>query len=181
MTVEYIYIWENHFNMRKIKFLFLACILFSLISFHALALGGLEVSLVVLQNNIYSKPYDNKIIVKERPTPFYVELKNTSGSSKLIYRKAQNELAGLEFEVTDENNQKTIVTRKKEYLTSEAITSKHLGAGKTVRNHIVIDHNEWENGTIMKPQKKYKVRVIYNNNHSKIYSDYYTVFVAAPF
>lgn len=167
--------------MKKIKFILLACILLIAINKSALAKDDLSISLSVFMNGYYAKPYDNRIVVKQRPVPFYVELKNNARSSQLIYRKAQaNVLAGLEFEIIDKNQRKTIVTRKKENLSSDVVVSKHLGPGKIAKSLVIINPDEWENSSVMKPQQEYQVRVIYNNNRTKIYSDYYTVVIRTP-
>lgn len=95
-----------------------------------------------------------------------------------MYWKAEaGGIASLSFELTSEQGETFVVRPKKKPIRSGQVISDYLPAGETFYKVILADMNTWENIPVMEEgqSKKYKVRAIFDNNSSNIYSDYYTV------
>jgi hypothetical protein len=124
------------------------------------------------------KPFDGTVTIRRQPIPFCVVLTNVSSSPRSVYWQSEaGGIASLSFELTPEQGETVVVKRKKTPTRSGQVISDYLAPGATVQKSILTDIDTWENLPIIEPGKvkKIKVRALYNNNGSKIYSDYYTL------
>ncbi len=81
------------------------------------------------------------------------------------------------FELTPEQGQTFVVKHKKMPVNSEQVVSQYLAAGATVKKTILGYPNTWENIPVLEKDKvkKFKIRAVFENDDSKIYSNYYTL------
>jgi len=149
------------------------------LSDHAvLAAGDFDVSIAVYKNGRYVKPFDRKIRITEQPMPFHVVITNVSNYSVKISKKT---MAGTDnavtLEMTNDKGYKKIIKKKKEYLSSDIVTFKHLSPGESKVIEMLIDPDKWEGVPILKEGKveRFIVRAIYDNDHRKIFSEKYEV------
>jgi len=138
----------------------------------------LHISLAVYKNGLYVKPFDGKIIITERPLPFNVYIENVSNASVRIYKKAMAEPeSAILIEITNEKGQRTIIKRKKKRLSSDTVGFFYLSPGESKVIEMLIDPDKWEGLPILEEGKatQFTVRVIFDNDNRKVYSDYYDV------
>jgi hypothetical protein len=129
--------------------------------------------------NIYYEPAGNFIRVRPGPArPFKVVLRNiTSNTQVLRVDEASRGLNLITFEITDENGNNNIVTKKIDLSKSRSEGYNNIAPGKTKEFEIILTEKEWDNSFKMLKQgvSKVKVRASYRNGSTIIYSDYYTV------
>jgi hypothetical protein len=152
------------------------------------AAGDFEISLGVQKvefepyggvEGYYDEPLSRTITVTSFPLTFDVIIKNKSGSSQPIYEQAD---AGAEssllFELAGEDGT-AFEMRQKPARTGafDDEVSQYLNPGETETIPLTVDPEDWENVPLIEPGKvkKYRMRVIYQNDFEKIYSDYYEI------
>ncbi len=139
---------------------------------------SLKLSLGKERGDTCIEPFDKTVTTRYQPMSFCVALTNNPSSSQSVYWKAEaGGIASLSFELTSEQGETFVVRPKKKPIRSGQVISDYLPAGETFYKVILADMNTWENIPVMEEgqSKKYKVRAIFDNNSSNIYSDYYTV------
>jgi hypothetical protein len=175
-------------NMKKAVFLILALSL-QLFTHNTARAADFEVSIAIYKNGIYVKPLDRKIVVKERPLPFHVVIKNTSSSSKQLFgvrnRSGQIYREGtaldqdfVALEVKPENGSRILIKKKSDPSSKSSVSPyKLVKAGKSEIIKILIDPDEWEGMSEFnrKGIKKFKIRAVYKNGPNTLYSPYYDV------
>jgi hypothetical protein len=114
------------------------------------------------------------------PRTFYVTVINISSSTQEFYGDvASSGYSSIIFEITDGAGKTNVVRRKKDPRASSATAFSHLNPGESKYFEIKLNEEEWENAFKLYREgaRRVKVRAIYDNNSSKIYSDYYEVII----
>ena len=138
----------------------------------------IEVSLATYKRGQYVSPFDRKFRVYTQPTRFYIILKNVSSSSQQIYDLDRTGGHSSVFlEMRDDKGHKTVISKKKEAESSSISTYTHIQPGEKKVIAMLINPDEWENVYVMEEgiSRHFKVRVMYDNGTSKLYSPYYDV------
>ena len=139
---------------------------------------SLEVSIAQYRAGHYAAPIDNRIVVGQRPFPFYVVVKNTSDSAVKIYEtKDTLSKENLEFEFVDAKGTKTVVTRKDDESKGKRSGFRRMQPKASLMTSVLLHQGEW-NMDLTIPRDKdveFTVRVIYINDNKKIYSVPYKV------
>jgi len=140
--------------------------------------ADLEISVAVEQNGQFVKPFSKTVTVRQQPMPFSVVLTNRSDYSKSVYWTAgTGGMTSLYFEVTDESGQTVEVRYHPLTQATTMELNSYLQAGQSVNKTMLLNPDEWDNLPILEygKVKTYQVRVIYENDGMKIYSDPYTL------
>lgn len=135
-----------------------------------------EVSVMMLKNDLYYKPRQNKLLIQEQPIYLSVEIKNISDSSQQIYELVDVGWTGyLSFELMDEKKNLFFIKHKQKPIDSATLSSLYLSTGKSKVIAFVLGPEDWENVPELEKGKvkKFKSRVVYDNRGEKIYSDYF--------
>lgn len=130
------------------------------------------------ENGQYVEPVDHQIHVRIRPIPFRIVLKNPSSSSEKVYTSTADGYSAISFELLGEGNKKKYIRRREQEETSSNFQQmQYLSPGQTLTFDMLLNARDWE-GVVVPGQEtasSLKVRAIYDNDNSKIYSDYYEV------
>ena len=125
----------------------------------------------------YEEPLDRTFNVRGNyPSSFQVIVINTDESAQPFYENATSGgYSSISFEITDENGNSNVVRKKRNVDDSSMVSSKYLKPLEKRVFDISIDEDTWENAYKLHKQgaRKFRVRAIYDNNGSKIYSEYY--------
>jgi hypothetical protein len=138
--------------------------------------------------SVYYDPPGNviKIIGSGRGARFRVALKNVSSSPQTLsiegsyggskYGGASG-MSHITFEITDENGNNNVVSKKVGANQSKDESYLYLNPGKTKNFDILLTSSEWDNAFELSDQgaKDLHARAAYKNGPSVIYSDYYDV------
>lgn len=130
--------------------------------------------------NIYSAPYNNVIKVRGAgyARPFMVILKNVSDrTQQLMVDEATQGFGLITFEITDENGNNNVVTKKISATLSRSEGYRNLGPGKKKEFEVFLNEREWNNAfkLLRSGAVKLLARAAYKNRSETIYSDYYTL------
>jgi hypothetical protein len=115
------------------------------------------------------------------PPSFVVIVTNTDSSTQEFYEQAASGgYSSISFEITDENGNSNVVRKKRDPGASSMVTSTYLKPQEKREFDIQVDEDTWENAFKLQKQgaRKLKVRAIYDNNGSNIYSEYYYIEMA---
>jgi len=148
-----------------------------------------EVYIAIYKNGEYIKPYDRKIVIRQRPLPFHVVIKNTTSSSQQLFgvRNRSGEIFRegtaldqdfVALEVKPETGSRIIVKKKSDPSSRSTVSPyRYIGSGKSEIMKILMDPDEWEGLSKFNRSgiHNFKVRAIYDNGGSKLYSPYYDV------
>jgi hypothetical protein len=148
----------------------------------ARAEGGLEVSIALYRSGKYVAPIDSKIVVGQRPLPFYVLVRNSSKSAVKLYEtKGTLSESNLEFELVNAKGAKTLVTRKHEEAKGRRAGFRMMVPGAQQMASVLLHQGEWNMDLTIPSDKdvEFTVRVIYINDGKKIYSLPYKVTIRA--
>ena len=165
-------------NLNMSKRLGLAVFIFGMV----LSLGAkyAEANLVVyIETRVgdhFSEPVNHQIYVETRPLSFSVVLKNLSSSSEQIYRSVADGYSSISFELLGQDNKKKYIRRKKtDAADFQSIT--HLSSGQVFSYEMLLNARDWEGLAASGVDKgsKLRGRAIYDNNGTKIYSEYYEI------
>lgn len=110
--------------------------------------------------------------------PFKIVLKNvTSSTQSLVVGGANKGLGLITFEITDENGNSNVVTKKIDASQSTNHGYNYLAPGKTKEFMIALNEQEWDNVFKLARQgaAKLTARASYKNGPTVIYSGYYTI------
>ena len=137
-----------------------------------------EVTVAIQKGGRYIEPFDRRIYVTEQPTPFHIVLTNVTSSSQQLYD--ENRTGGyssISIEMIDEQGRRQVIKRKKERKSSSTTSFKYIGSGKREVITMLVHPNEWENVYVMEEgtPRRFKVRVLYQNKATRLYSPYYEV------
>jgi hypothetical protein len=125
------------------------------------------------------EPLDRTFKVQERyPSSFQVFVINTSSSPQPFYEHdSSGEYSRISFEITDENGRSNVVRKKLSNRSTLSPSFKYMQSGEKRVFDILIEDGAWENAYKLYKQgaRKCKVRAIYDNNGSNIYSEYYVL------
>ena len=156
-----------------------AMVLCGLACSEAWAGEDLEVAIVFYRAGHYVAPINNKIVVADRPFPFYVMVKNTSDRDTELYeKKGSLNPRHLEFEFVDAGGMKTVV-RHKEATSTRARGYRMMKSGERIIASVLLHEGEWGNMPELPTDKEseFTVRLMYVNNRKKISSVAYKVTV----
>jgi len=132
----------------------------------------------------YEEPLDRSFKVRGNyPSSFQVIVINTDESAQPFYENASSGgYSSISFEITDENGNSNVVRKKRDSSASTTVTSSYIRPLEKRVFDIAIDEDTWENAYKLQKRgaRKFRVRAIYDNNNSKIYSDYYDLEVIDP-
>jgi hypothetical protein len=130
------------------------------------------------QSGFSYRPQANHIalpgVIQTRP--FRVVLKNISKETqKLFLDQSHGPLDCISFEITDENNNQNVVTKKIDPKRSQMSAYQYLAPGQTKEFDILMSPKEWDNSfkLVMQGARKLRARVLYKSGSETIYSDYY--------
>jgi hypothetical protein len=143
---------------------------------------SLEVSIALYRSGRYVAPIDNKLVVGQRPLPFYVLVRNASKSAVKIYEtKGTLSESNLEFELVDAKGAKTLVTRKDEESKGRRAGFRMMVPGARQMASVLLHQGEWNMDLTIPSDKdvEFTVRVIYINDGKRIYSLPYKVTIKA--
>jgi hypothetical protein len=129
---------------------------------------------------VYYSPPANTIKVKGTAyvKPLKVIIKNISSSTqRLDIDTADEGLGQILFEITDEKENRNIVTKKVDLGKSQSRAYRLIGAGNTKEFEIRLNQGEWENAfkLVQEGASRLRARAVYKNGSTSIYSDYYTI------
>ncbi len=148
----------------------------------AIAGEDLEVSFATYRVGHYVAPIDNKIVVGDRPFPFYVVVKNTGDRAAEIYeKKGAIAVAHLEFEFTDAKGIKAVVSHKKAPSTRERGGYRMMQPGEQQIASVLVNAEQWKMSVSIPSDKdsEWTLRVAYVNGGKRIYSQPYKVTIKA--
>jgi hypothetical protein len=132
-------------------------------------------------SNVYYPPPGNIIKIRDGHCfkPFKVVLKNiTSSTQSLNVDEANQGLGLITFDITDENGNNNVVTKKTEVGGESRYQGyNYINPGKIKEFEIMLTEREWSNAYKLVHQgaTKLKARASYKNGSTVIYSDYYTI------
>jgi len=137
-------------------------------------------------NGIYYEPANNTIKVRDDGPirPLKVALKNITSktqrlnvSSRLNADETSIGLDAISFEMTDENGNKNIITKKVDPRQSSSQGYNYVNPGETKEFEVLMSEREWNNAFKLQKQgaSKLRARASYRNGSDVIYSDYYTI------
>ncbi len=142
--------------------------------------------------NVYYPPPGNIIKVRGggHSMPFKVILKNTSSSTQSLNigggfggssYGGKSGIGLITFEVTDENGNENVVTKKIDVDQSRGESYIYLGPGKAKEFEILLTPTEWNNAfkLMNKGASRLRARASYKSGSTVIYSDYYTILLEA--
>jgi hypothetical protein len=172
---------RNHTpNAAVIIFIVFAC-------FGPCEAGDLEITLGIQRTRFeeygfegyYDEPLSRVINVTSLPFRFDVIIRNISGSAKPVYEEVD---AGPEssvlIEMTGEDGSSFEMKEKPASLSEfDYQVNEFLNPGERKTIPVAIDPEIWENTPSFEPGKvkKYRMRVIYQNDLERIYSDSYEI------
>ena len=148
----------------------------------AMAGEDLAVSFATYRAGHYVAPIGNRIIVGDRPFPFYVLVKNAGDRATEIYEKKGGlNAAHLEFEFTDAKGLKTVVVHKEAPSSRERGGYRMMQPGEQQIASVLINAEEWKLSMSIPADKdsEWSLRVIYVNGKKKIYSVPYKITIKA--
>jgi hypothetical protein len=131
--------------------------------------GGVYYQLPLKTIKVQGAEYDRR---------FKVVIKNiSSGTQRLDIDTADNGLGQIFFEVTDENENRNVVTKKADLTRSQSRGYVLLGPGNTKEFEIFLSRGEWENAfkLVKDGASRLRARAVYKNGSNTICSDYYTI------
>jgi len=164
--------------MKIVRMVFLACGVLSFWS-ACFAQGPFTLKIAINSSHGPVEPLDRTFEVQERyPSLFQVIVTNTDSSAQQFYENASSGgYSSISFEITDENGKSNVVRKKKDTDASSTVTSTYLNPQEKRVFGIRILEDTWENAYKLHKQgaRKFKVRAIYDNNGSAIYSEYYNL------
>jgi hypothetical protein len=141
-----------------------------------------EITIQVYSNegNVYYSPPANTIKVKGTAyvKPLKVIIKNISSSTeRLDIDTADEGLGQILFEITDEKENRNVVTKKADLEKSQSKAYRLIGSGNTKEFEIRLNPNDWENAFkfVKEGSSRLRARAVYKNGSNAIYSDYYTI------
>ena len=167
--------------MKKMMIAILAVMCASAVSV-ASAADGLEVSFALYRAGHYVAPIGNRIIVGDRPFPFYVLVKNASDRAAEIYeKKGELNERHLEFEFVDSKGVKTVVVHK------EAPSDRERGGYRMMQPQesqvasVLLHPGSWTLSLTLPTDKdsEFTLRVVYVNKNKRVYSTPYKVTIKA--
>lgn len=136
----------------------------------------------------YQAPPGNTIKAKRGKCviQFKVVLKNVSSSSQSLDigsgwgGSSYGGTSGtglITFEITDENGNNNVVTKKVDVNQSKKESYVYLGPGKSKEFEIMLTSREWDNAfkLMNTGSTRLRARASYKNRSNIIYSDYYTI------
>ena len=145
------------------------------------AQGSSRFSLTIGTNSFRGplEPLDRTFRVRgDYPPSFVVTVTNTDSSAQSFYENASSGgYSSISFEITDEFGNSNVVRKKRDPGASTTVTSQYLQPQEKKMFDILVDPNTWDNAYKLHKQgaRKFKVRAIYDNNGSAIYSEYYNL------
>lgn len=159
--------------------------LLSLIAGPLPAVAGfdLKLSIVVGGEAGYVSPDGNKILITEQPTPFTVQVRNTSETSQQIFTdRISGVLSKLRFEMTDAQGIHKLVAQKQAFGTGHVWASRPLEPGGVRSVSVLLTPDVWDNVIQVPPGevRRFTVRAVYENGSETLYSDRYEVTIAPP-
>lgn len=164
-----------------------ACIIFCICFLQAPVYAGdlFEITIQTFVANgyfdgVYRNPPKNTIRSRgtEYVRPFRVVVKNiTSSTQRLDLDIAEMGLGQIIFEVTDEKDNKNVITKKADLSKSKGMSYTYLNPGQTKEFDIQLSRADWDNAhnLVEKGATKLRARAAYKNGSNVIYSDYYTI------
>lgn len=170
--------------MKKTAFL-LICLLWVVCAYAEEPKGPFEVWIERYlsqgdSSNVYYKPMTNRF--KLRPDvylrPFKVVVKNVSKDTQtLAVDLSQGPLTYISFEVSDENGNENLITKKIDINKSQLSNYQYIGPGRSKEFEVLITQKEWDNAFALagKGSRKFKVRALYKSGSKTFYSDYYYI------
>jgi hypothetical protein len=148
----------------------------------AVAGEDLIVSFTQYRAGHYVPPIDNRIVVSDRPFPFYVVIKNTSDRATKVYeKKGELNIKHLEFEFTDAKGVKTLVKHKEPQSDRERGGYRMMPPAEGQVASVLLHAGLWDMSLSIPSDKdsEFTLRVIYVNKKKKVYSVPYKVTVKA--
>jgi hypothetical protein len=138
----------------------------------------IELFLEYTESTSYYKPASS--VIKVTPTmrlhPFKLVLKNISKDTQQLSIDAkQGSQDYISFEVTDENNNSAVITKKVDTSKSNMPTYIYIGPGKRKEFEIFMSPADWENAgsLVNKGARRLHARAVYKSGSKKFCSDYY--------
>ncbi|MCE9613672.1 MAG: hypothetical protein K8T26_05305 [Lentisphaerae bacterium] len=147
----------------------------------SVAAGGLELSIVVGRDASYVDPDGRKILITSQPTEFSVQVRNAADVSKQVWTdRMSGTLSKLRFEVTDEQGNRTVISKKEVFGQGEVWASRYLDPGESVVSSILLTPEEWNNVSRVPAGevRRITVRAIYESGSETLTSETYEVTIA---
>ena len=148
----------------------------------AYADGPFEIIIQVYSNDggVYYSPPGKTIKVKGTAyvKPLKVVIKNiSSDTQRLDIDTADEGLGQINFEITDEKENRNVVTKKVDLGKSQSKAYRLIGPGNTKEFEIRLNPDEWENAFkfVKEGASRLRARAVYKNGSNTICSDYYTI------
>jgi hypothetical protein len=108
--------------------------------------------------------------------PFKLVIKNVSKDTQQLNIDAkQGSQDYISFELTDENNNSSVVTKKVDTSKSRMPAYIYIGPGKSKEFEIFLSPADWENAGALaaKGARRLHARAVYKSGSKKYCSDYY--------
>jgi len=130
------------------------------------------------ESTSYYKPATSVIKVTPimRLHPFKLVIKNISKDTQQLSIDAkQGSQDYISFEVTDENDNSNLITKKVDTSKSQMPTYIYIAPGKRKEFEIFLSPADWENAgsLVSKGARRLHVRAVYKSGSKKFCSDYY--------
>jgi hypothetical protein len=169
--------------MKILRVAYLVCWVLSLASV-CMAQEDFKLRVAMYYSGNYVEPLDRTFKVQGNyPSSFQVIVINTSTSSQSFYENASDGGYGsISFEITDEEGNRNVVRKKTDPYASGTVSSTYMNPGEKRVFDITIDQDTWENAYKLLKQgaRKFRVRAVYDNESTVIYSEYYDLEVIDP-
>jgi hypothetical protein len=164
--------------MRK-AIILLACILWAACACAQDSNSPFEVWIeLYLDGDYYYRPAMSEIKMTPmmRIKPLRVVVKNISNDTqKLIIDSKQGSLDFISFEITDENNNSNLITKKVDTSKSKVPAYTYIAPGKNRFFEVYLSPAEWENvgALVNKGSRKLHARAVYKSGSRNFCSTYY--------